>query len=851
MRRWIAATAVLFTMRAAALERPPFPGAGGVRELRAGIICYGGVSLAIYMYGTVRELHHLAPASAALECDAGGDPAFCGGVQPLSAFAALPESAKPYYAALVDLWQKDREHVRTRVVIDVISGTSAGGINGIFLAKALAHNRPLDGLRSIWFEQADIRKLATGRPWYVHVAWQLLKKRAALGGDTWLNELNRALDRMDDPSQEPSKKKSGPALPSLLSLDQPLDLVVTATDFYGTERLIEVGDPATVSELRYDHVFRFTAQRGHDGIVTNALRAESDFARKHNVALAFAARASASFPVAFPAISLEQLKTALGNQKLDTATLAEQFFKDRMVDFPGAKAAEFAKHLYLVDGGVLDNYPFAIANRRVSQRSPIVETRRVFLYLEPDPRVPRDPALLGSQDDPKPVEMLLRSKSAIPGAEPIAQDLVEIHQHNERVKRVSDIIRQDERNAQAEWLQRNNGGESVASRVERALGSLDPRRLRDRVSLAAAEDDPAPAIRGMRDAVEKDAASGFGLSEEAYIRLRVQSVLDQLSRVMGRAVCGLGEEYDGPRAALMRQIVMDWAEKEKLTGTNVDRARRTRFLNAFDLGYVRRKLRFVNEWLNAQYAPKEGDVDFHLTRPQLQKAQHAVAAEVDRLSDCVHGTCVPQLQLEAQMAPVRSAICVPADSDPKMQSAAIFATHGAAIDALADALKEKFLAFQEDVLGRLNREFIAQTAEWQDQGAARAVLARYLGFPYWDRVAYPYTAFSGVGDLSYIDIIRLSPNDTHALSCKKAAKLSGKGLGHFGAFFDANGRQKDYVWGRLDGAERLLQVMGLGNERPRLFSLLHAIVDEEKSEAVVSPGNIREMEKCVATPGSC
>ena len=48
---------------------------------------------------------------------------------------------------------------RTRVVIDIISGTSAGGINGVCLAKAIALDAPQDGLRDLWLTKGAILKL--------------------------------------------------------------------------------------------------------------------------------------------------------------------------------------------------------------------------------------------------------------------------------------------------------------------------------------------------------------------------------------------------------------------------------------------------------------------------------------------------------------------------------------------------------------------------------------------------------------------------------------------------------------------------------------------------------------------
>ncbi len=47
-------------------ERPAFP---DVRELRLALVCYGGVSLAIYMHGVTKEIQKLVAASAAVELD--------------------------------------------------------------------------------------------------------------------------------------------------------------------------------------------------------------------------------------------------------------------------------------------------------------------------------------------------------------------------------------------------------------------------------------------------------------------------------------------------------------------------------------------------------------------------------------------------------------------------------------------------------------------------------------------------------------------------------------------------------------------------------------------------------------
>ena len=90
----------------------------------------------------------------------------------------------------------------------------------------------------------------------------------------------------------------------------------------------------------------------------------------------------------------------------------------------------------------------------------------------------------------------------------------------------------------------------------------------------------------------------------------------------------------------------------------------------------------------------------------------------------------------------------------------------------------------------------------------------------------------------------MSPRDAKLLPPLEPGKpkqLAGFGKMHFGAFFDRSGRESDYLWGRLDGAERLIGlVLGEGfsdDERAdwcrKAFA---AIVEEEDGRARPMPG---------------
>src|SRR3546814_14160452 len=77
------------------------------KEIRLALVCYGGVSLAVYMHGIVKEVWKLAQASQAWHD--GGDE------------AALSDTAAVYAGVLDEI----APHIRLRVLIDIIAGASA------------------------------------------------------------------------------------------------------------------------------------------------------------------------------------------------------------------------------------------------------------------------------------------------------------------------------------------------------------------------------------------------------------------------------------------------------------------------------------------------------------------------------------------------------------------------------------------------------------------------------------------------------------------------------------------------------------------------------------------------------
>lgn len=73
----------------------------------------------------------------------------------------------------------------------------------------------------------------------------------------------------------------------------------------------------------------------------------------------------------------------------------------------------------------------------------------------------------------------------------------------------------------------------------------------------------------------------------------------------------------------------------------------------------------------------------------------------------------------------------------------------------------------------------------------------------------PIRMASDVGEFEEIKVFRLSPDDTSLLmpNAKAKDKLKGIDYAHFSGFLKKKYRQNDYLWGRLDTAERMLDLI--------------------------------------------
>ncbi|HEX6044732.1 MAG TPA: DUF3376 domain-containing protein, partial [Pyrinomonadaceae bacterium] len=129
------------------------------------------------------------------------------------------------------------------------------------------------------------------------------------------------------------------------------------------------------------------------------------------------------------------------------------------------------------------------------------------------------------------------------------------------------------------------------------------------------------------------------------------------------------------------------------------------------------------------------------------------------------------------------------------------------IDAKTDAERRSIDLFSQKNTNPVSIYPEIESVIW----LARNALAHYYNnYEDYDLLTYPILYDTDVGEADTIDIIRISPEDAKQLIDERDTgchKLAGTALGHFGAFLQREWRQNDILWGRLDGAERIISAL--------------------------------------------
>ena len=717
------------------------------KELRIALVCYGGVSLAVYMHGVTKELWHLARASRDFHA------------------GATPEGPVQRAYARILAAVRDERDLRLRVLPDILSGASAGGINAIFLAQAVHSGQSLEPLTQLWLDTADVDELTDpdARP-----LWRFAKIWAQPLASWVLDRPGNMVDESVAPeTREEVRRKvsrlirgrwfappfsgtnfsqllerafaamaAAPAQSPLLPPGHPLDLFVTATDFRGYLSLLRINSPPVVeeSEHRMPIAFRVRTPATGGADLANPLE------------LVFAARATASFPGAFPPLQLEEIDRLAEKTERDWPQ-REAFLRRIM---PMHLKQESADQVALIDGSVLVNKPFEGAIGALRGRPAQREVDRRFVYI--DPRPDRTTAL--RERDVEPVGFfgaIFGSLSTIPREQPIRDNLETLEQQSREALRLREIV--------------NRLRPEVEGAVEKLFG------------FTLFLDRPTPKrLNGWRQRAQQAAAEQAGYAFQAYAQAKLAGIVTRLARLAYDAAPDLGLADEAPIEMTLREELARRGLDPLSSPSGGANEAAIDFFRSHDIGFRIRRLRLL-----ARRLARDWDEDPEFPDEALETARDAVfdilALYFDREGLDYLG---PDFTRAAQDVL----------SDP-----------GSMLDLLAE---RRGLPDVDDHA----EEMLATALEAMPKDLKRRLLLTYLGFPYYDVATLPLLRNEGLTEFDPVKVDRISPEDARSIrEGGTAATLRGTEFYNFGAFFSRAYRENDYLWGRLHGAERMVDLV--------------------------------------------
>src|SRR5215467_3330012 len=712
-------------------------------------------------------------------------------VRASSALHAIADRSQRAKASFFDRFDRNHPEYDTeevyfellREIVDIIAGASAGGINGTMLARALSHDLPMDALRDLWLENADVATLlapdaraGAWSKWFLKPFLWAVARTGSFRAITDM-EVRRKLSLfvrsrwfkppldgrvmaglMYDAVTSMGAAKNPRA--SLLPSGQSLDLFVALTDYYGYQQLVQIHDPPLIHERDHHHILHFAYRRHSNGEV------ESDFGLDNAPA------------------RIVEMDEVVAERKAGWPRRAEFIAKS----FPNhLRAGVDPTTASFLDGSVLNNRPFQQAISAIYGRPAFREVDRRLVYIDPHPA----PAVLLRQHRiPGFFATLRGALSDIPSSQPVTDELTHVVEFNDQVRRLRAIV--------------DSARPQVSELVSKVVTTTFDRPI--------STDD----VRGWREQVNVHVARDAGFAYQAYVRLKLASV-----RAFGaELIVNLrGVPAQSPLSRVVAEIIDAWALRKGIVYERTDSEALefetqtadhlpawVKYLLAFDVKYRERRLHFLIKGQNRLYQLIGQDRFAGLDPLVVDRLKREFYVRLDALRR--------RENVDFYSREVRDLV---ADTFPAAPSAAEV-KH---LEAFAATFVEQHVDQIDRLIERLAAEIDlhASTRELDDllasldptewhADARREVLVNYLGFPFWDVLTFPMTRARELSELNEILIDRISPQDVHTLSGFDGIEsLKGIGFGHFAAFLSRAYRENDYLLGRLHALDRLIDIV--------------------------------------------
>jgi patatin-related protein len=750
------------------------------KEVRFGVVMYGGVSLAIYINGVSQEL-----------------------------FRAV--QGQGIYKLLKLCFDTD-------IVLDIVSGTSAGGINGLLLAYALANGKDFATTKELWRESGDIELLLQEADADPKVCKSLLKS-----DDYYREKLAEAFFKLDS--------RNFDAKSCTVSQFEEMDVFITGTtfepDIYTTfddaGRAIEMQDYRKVFRLKH------RALRENKG----AFRPSDDEKPTRFQSFAKLARITSCFPGAFMPVRVLTVEDWEGRDPTREQPPLPR--NEKKVDQFLCEWGALKRSSYFLDGGVLDNKPFTPTIGAIFGRTANRPIDRILFYVEPDPET--KPFAQGAPCEPSFLSSVIGGVVGISTYQSVTDDARMIEEHNTQVVRHSSVCKElqgklktivgagagvpegladpqltlyiSSRNTQLAsraiqgllWNSKTGTGEHLTSATDREIVKALFHSLNE--------------TRKSTDLTYDDTFQFF----DVYFRQRrLQHVVKRLYELLKQPNQSEGNTIQSLLRGLnqhiqLLDIIRYWFEFS-LDRLQVDWIAARQKDDPWTEVWAQ-----VTALVKKVLAAQEED-SLRLPEVKPKEPNWLSTAELDKISAAMGGR-VKKILAGTSDAAITSPAPLPA--------------------AIPEGEKPRFVGILQ-LTDRAEAEFLE--AHKDGSAAFEMASSEYTQFASLDAVVFPLDFLSNLVSLDEVRLLRISPaptvdeNNKGIVGFKPDAgadeKLAGKKLGHFAGFLKRSWRSNDILWGRLDGLRHIVLAL---ISPDRLKQLAADNVLREKIRGVIGQGD--------------
>jgi patatin-related protein len=751
-----------------------------VREMQLGLVVYGGISLAIYTHGICQEFYHAV-------------------------------RGRGIYKLVKALTDAD-------LVVDVISGSSAGGINGILLAYAIANSNDREivdfsKFAKIWRNSGDLLKLLQ-KP-------NLFRSPGAGNPQTESFDRQGLLTALIDGVDRKLPKSTQ----EWFSTTRELDLAIAGTNYLGKVDRIVDENKQNLGVKDHRAIFRLKHRQGRKEPFNPHYRDRGLPRTPIDTcqALVKLCQITAGTPVLLPLVEVDvqDRKNLVDRQLVAWGKLTKPYSLDLSTD-RGNK-------LYFLDGGLLDNAPLSCLMKESYYRLPNRSSQRKLFYIDPTPE-PLSTGVPMTSKKKSRIEHIFQTVAlSIPIQQSINNDLRTIQEHNHKVRRYQTLIDRAEltlesqkiledsdrtqsqiylrgrlfdfrdRNLplllQADLGSQNSHYSDILDKIDRVLiskftNSQDRshhHKLLDRFESQVIDLDVEYSIRQHFYLIDK-IADLLSTDLEATVREQIEHLSTQLS-------CNI-KLLEVIRASL--ELLLSDRAVSNYFYYLLNQEPNDRRLRALVYELIFRLHRFLLDGRRfAAFVPNDLSapnlepipVSFWLDLPELAAGKDAGQAQDRWLS---------QTKISSIFAQLKQRIA-------ELQQST---------DLHRLIWTDRHLEYGQDgnqnfpsILKQIN--LAAQVLIGQlDTPDTDLLLKQWNTFEVLDRELYPFEYLTSLNEKEIINPICISP-DTAQLGVGNGkdtqTKLGGNKLYNIGGFFKKSWKLNDLLWGRLDGLNRILE----------------------------------------------